>query len=96
MVYFIISTKIDDQKDRSLYDEYIKIVKPIVESFGGRYIVRSEKIMALSSEWNPDRVIIIEFESKNQIDEWLSSEKYKAIESLRVNTVKSSAIIVEE
>lgn len=93
--YFIISTKIDNQKDRRPYDEYIQKVKPIVESFGGKYIVRSENIAALSDSWQPNRVIIIEFASKEQIEGWLSSKEYKEIEKLRINSVISNAIIVE-
>jgi len=93
--YFIISTKIDSKKDKKPYDEYIQKVKPIVESFGGRYLARSEKITALSDSWQPDRIIVIEFSSKEQIENWLSSKEYKAIESLRVNSVISHAVIVE-
>lgn len=93
--YFIISTKFDSQKDRKPYDEYIQKVKPIVESFGGKYLARSEKITALSNLWKPDRVIIIEFDSRKQIEHWLSSKEYKSIEDLRVNSVTSNALIVE-
>ena len=41
--YFIVDTYIDAKKGRGLYDEYIRKVKPIVESFGGEYLVRTEK-----------------------------------------------------
>ena len=94
-IYFIITTKIDDKNDRQSYDEYIEKVKPIVEHYGGKYIVRSEKITALSNLWCPDRVIIIEFASKKEIETWLVSKEYEDIKDLRVNSVISSAIIVE-
>ncbi|WP_395546533.1 MULTISPECIES: DUF1330 domain-containing protein [unclassified Lacrimispora] len=95
-VYFIVNTKISDLSKRKQYDEYIVKVKPIAESFGGRYIVRSEQITALSDSWKPDRVIVIEFASKTQILAWLSSPQYKEVSSLRVNSVESEAIIIEE
>jgi len=94
--YFIVNTKISDLSKRKQYDEYIVKVKPIAESFGGRYIVRSEQITALSDSWKPDRVIVIEFASKAQILAWLSSPQYKEVSSLRVNSVESEAIIIEE
>lgn len=94
--YFIVNTKISDLSKRKQYDEYIVRVKPIAESFGGRYIVRSEQITALSDSWKPDRVIVIEFASKTQILAWLSSPQYKEVSSLRVNSVDSEAIIIEE
>lgn len=71
-------------------------VKPIAESFGGKYIVRSENVAALSDTWKPDRIIIIRFPSKEQIDKWLSAPEYKEIAGLRIASVDSEAIIVEE
>ena len=94
--YFTVNTKTSDLSKRKQYDEYIVKVKPIAESFGGRYIVRSEQITALSDSWKPDRVIVIEFASKTQILAWLSSPQYKEVSSLRVNSVESEAIIIEE
>ena len=40
--YFIVDTYIDEEKGRGQYDDYIRKVKPIVESFGGEYLARSE------------------------------------------------------
>jgi uncharacterized protein (DUF1330 family) len=93
--FFIISTQIKGEISRGSYDKYIEIVKPIVEKYGGKYIVRSEKISYLNKQWNPDRVIIIEFPSKETIYECFSSFEYKKIENLRADTVISNAIIVE-
>lgn len=60
MVYFVATTYFNQEKDKRDYLEYIKAVKPIVEKYHGRYVVRSEKITALSPGWRPDRAIIIE------------------------------------
>lgn len=46
-IYFIVSTYLDKEKGRGEYDEYIRMVKPIVEGYGGRYIVRSEAVEAI-------------------------------------------------
>ena len=46
--FFVIDTYIDEDKGRGSYDEYITQVVPIVERYGGKYIVRSEKITSLS------------------------------------------------
>ena len=40
--YFVIDTYIDPAKGREEYDEYIELVKPIVEAHNGEYLVRSE------------------------------------------------------
>ena len=95
MVYFVVTTYFDEEKDKKDYLEYIKAVKPIVSKYHGRYIVRSEKITALSSEWSPNRVIIIEFDTREQLEMCFSSEEYKQLSFLRENSVDSKAIIIE-
>ncbi|MCL2352329.1 MAG: DUF1330 domain-containing protein [Firmicutes bacterium] len=93
-VHMIISVKIGDPAGRAPYDRYIREVKPVVESFGGKYIVRSERITA-SGGWAPDRVIVIEFPSRARLDECFSSEEYNSIKALRENTVVAESVIVE-
>lgn len=95
MVYFIACIRMNDSNENSSYMEYIREVKPIVEQFGGRYLIRSDKIMALSEKWRPDRVIVIEWDSKSRLEECFSSEIYLAIAGKRERAVESSAIIVE-
>ena len=66
--------------------------KPIVESYGGKYIVRSEKITTLWDSRRPDRLNIIQFPSKEQIFKWLASAEYKEIVNLRTDSVETDAI----
>ena len=54
--FFIVDTYIDKNKGRGSYDVYIEQVKPIVESYGGEYLVRTENVTALSPLRKPDRV----------------------------------------
>ena len=94
MVYFIVTAYFDGEKKED-YRKYIKAVKPIVEKYQGRYLICSEKITALGSKWKPDRVIIIEFETREQLERCFASEEYKQIAWLRETSVDSRAIIIE-
>ena len=60
MVYFIVTVQRDRERDCSDYEDYIRMVKPIVECYGGRYLIRSDKVEALQEQWQPDRAIIVE------------------------------------
>lgn len=95
MVYFIVTVYFDEQREIQAYQDYIQRVKPIVERYHGRYIVRSETITPLCTKWQPDRVIIIEFDSREQLDACFSSQEYRSIAFLREQSVDSRAIIVE-
>lgn len=93
--YFIVSVMIHDPEKRPMYDEYIEKVKPVVESFGGEYLVRSENISVFTGDRAPDRVIIIRFETREKLEICFASEKYREIAGLRIQSVLTNAIIVE-
>ena len=78
-VYFIVNVTIKNPADRSLYDKYIEAVKPIVESYGGKYIVRRELVTPVSGGWKPDRIIVIEFPAKERLDACFRSEDTGAL-----------------
>lgn len=94
-IFFIVNIEIPDKDDRDKYNEYIAKVKPIVESYGGTYIVRSEDISLFAGNKAPDRIIIIQFETREQLDQCFASEEYTKVKDLRESTVKTSAFIVE-
>ena len=87
---------IDKTKGRGSYDDYIEKVKPIVESYGGEYLARTENVTALSPLRRPDRVIIIRFPSKEKLDACFASDEYRQIMHERMDSVDARALIVEE
>ncbi|MGM9650047.1 MAG: DUF1330 domain-containing protein [Butyricicoccaceae bacterium] len=93
--YFIVSTHLDAEKDRTHYDEYIRQVRPIVERYGGEYLVRTEQLTALSERWKPDRLIIIRFPDRTSLDHCFSSTEYQSIVALRTCCTDSRAVIAE-
>lgn len=95
MVYFVATIYYDKGNDLNTYHDYINAVKPIVQKYHGRYLARSESITALSTDWKPDRVILIEFDTREQLDICFSSEEYQQIAGLREYSVDSKAIIIE-
>jgi uncharacterized protein (DUF1330 family) len=94
--FFIVDTYIDKNKGRGSYDDYIVQVKPIVESYGGVYLARTENVTALSPLRKPDRVIIIRFPSREKLDACFASDEYRRIMHDRMDNVDARAVIVEE
>ena len=93
--YFIVDTYIDEQRGRGEYDDYIREVKPIVEHYGGVYLARTDTPCSISEKRQPQRVIIVRFDTREQLDQCFSSSEYKAIMSKRTGSVDSRAVIVE-
>ena len=94
--YFIIDTYIDEERGRGMYDDYIGKVRPIVEKFGGAYLVRTEKVTHLSPLRTPQRVIIIRFPDREKLEACFSSDEYRSIEQERTGSVDARAVIAEE
>jgi uncharacterized protein (DUF1330 family) len=82
-------------KNKEVYSEYIDKVYGIVTKHGGRYLVRGGKITPVSSNWNPERIIVIEFQDKQQIQECFQSKEYLDIAYLREQSSVAKAVVVE-
>jgi len=92
-VYMIIQT--EKVTDPEKYQEYASKAKPILESFGGRYLVSTEKIKPLGGGWNPLKVLIIEFPNEEKFSACFNSPEYKAIVQLRLDSLVGQSILVE-
>ncbi|MGN1277031.1 MAG: DUF1330 domain-containing protein, partial [Floccifex sp.] len=93
-VYFIVMIHSSiQQKD---YQDYIQKVKPIVEKYHGKYLVRSNRIDSTNGIRKPKRIIVIEWNSKEQMETCFKSKEYQLIKDLREKNVESEAFIVEE
>ena len=92
-VYMIVEAK--EVMDKKGYSEYIQKVPQTIAKFGGKYLVRGGEVKTVSGDWNPDRLIIVEFESMAKFDAWWNSPEYKLIAPLREQATKTNAIIIE-
>ena len=91
-VYIIIDIVVIDQ---GLYEEYVVRVPAVVEQYGGRYLVRGGEVVALAGGWQPERIVVLEFESSDQAQDYLTSPEYLALASLREKSITTRAIIVQ-
>ena len=91
-VYLIIEIKTINPE---IYSEYVARVSDIVVTHGGRYLVRGGKITPMLGDWHPERIILIEFDSIEQLQECFSSADYLELAPLRERSTTSRAIIVD-
>jgi len=90
-VYMIIEIDIEDE---AMYSRYIDHVYHIVTHHGGRYLARSGEVMPLSGDWRPDRIVLIEFETFEQLQACFSAPEYRSLAPLRERSTRSRAIVV--
>lgn len=84
-----------DVKDPVGYEEYKKLAAPTIPQYGGRYVVRGGKWEKLEGDWEPKRLVILEFESVEQAKRWYNSEEYKKARQARAETAVANIVVVE-
>jgi len=90
--YVIATLEITDPQG---FEEYRNMVPPTIEQYGGKYIVRGGKMEKLEGDWEPKRLVIIEFDNLEQAKQWWACEEYRDAKALRQRTAKTDLIIVE-
>ena len=56
--YFIVNIYLKEKSKHEEYKDYIDLVKPIVEKYGGEYLVRTDEITYLTDDYTPDKMCI--------------------------------------
>ena len=78
--YVIVET---DIHDREQYEQYKAASPAAVAGGGGRFLVRGGEIAVLEGDWNPTRLVVVEFEDLEAAKRWYASEAYQAAKKLR-------------
>jgi len=92
--------------DTIMYEQYRIKVEPIIKRFGGKYLVRSggmafdkdpdKKVIPGEGNWNPDRLIILEWNSMEELQMFINSAEYQKVAELRKNSASTKSVIVKE
>jgi uncharacterized protein (DUF1330 family) len=77
------------------YEEYKKLAGSTVEKYGGKYIVRGGKTEVLEGDWNPKRIVVLQFESAERAKEWLNCKEYREPRKMRHRTARTNMILVK-
>ena len=77
------------------YEEYKKQAAATVHQYGGKYVVRGGKAEVLEGDWDPKRIVVLQFESMDRPKEWLNCEEYREPRKMRHRTAKTNMILVE-
>ena len=85
-----------DIKNIEEYKKYMEKVKPMIESYGGEYLIRGGDIDALETNlWEPTRMVLVKFPNKEKAMEWYNSDEYKPYKNIRLDNASSNILMVE-
>ena len=84
-----------DIHDKEAIVEYQKRAVPAIEAYNGKFVVRGGAITNVEGNWNPSRIVIIEFSSRELAEKWWSSTMYSEARSFRHIAAYTDMIIVD-
>jgi uncharacterized protein (DUF1330 family) len=77
------------------FEEYRQMVPATIAQYGGKYVVRGGQVQTLEGNWDPKRLVVIEFESAERAKQWWACEEYREAKALRQRTAQTNLIIIE-
>jgi uncharacterized protein (DUF1330 family) len=80
--------------DATEFEKYREKVAAVSASFGGRHVVRRAAPVVLDGEWSPKRLVIIEFDSPEQVRGFYDSPAYQAILPHRLRSTKGHVLLL--
>jgi uncharacterized protein (DUF1330 family) len=90
--YIIVDIEVVDPAG---YEKYKPQAGPTVEKYGGKYIVRGGRSEVLEGDWQPKRLVVLQFDSVERAKAWLNSDEYREPKKLRHASAKTNMIVVE-
>jgi len=89
--YIIVEVTVHNPTE---YEDYKKLTPGSLKNYQGKFIVRGGKTETLEGEWNPQRIVVLEFPTAELANSWWASEEYAPAKALRQRTAHTRMILV--
>ncbi len=90
--YLILDIEIHDL---NVFQTYAAEVPAYVKKHSGRYVVLGAEAEAIEGNWKPQRLVVIEFPSKENAQEFLEDPDAQTVFGIRHQSTTSKLILVE-
>ena len=90
--YLIVDVAI---RDPQRYEDYKQKVPALIERHGGEYLVRGGAHEVLEGTWQPSRLVLFRFPSRDAIKAFLADPEYQPLAAVRHSIADSSLVAVD-
>ena len=90
--YVIVETDVHDPEQ---YEQYKAASPGAVAAGGGKFVARGGELAVLEGDWNPSRIVVLEFPDLATAKEWYASERYQEAKKLRDGAANLKMVAVE-
>ncbi len=84
-----------DINDFERYRDFMSGVKPAIESSGGKYLARGGAHKVVEGDWEPRRIVLLEFPSMEKAEEFYHGDLYQELKSIRDECSSGRVVLVE-
>ena len=81
--------------DAGAFETYRRDVPATEQRYGGRYLGRGGQTKVLEGDWEPHRLVIIEFPDMTSLTAWYDSPEYAPLKALRKTCARTRIIAME-
>ena len=90
--YVIVETEVTDPEQ---YEQYKAASPAAIAAGGGRFLVRGGELAVLEGDWQPSRIVVLEFKDLEAAKRWYESQAYQEAKKLREGAASFRAIAVQ-
>jgi uncharacterized protein (DUF1330 family) len=81
--------------DPAAFQEYRNRLGATIEQYGGRFVIRGGRVNSKEGDWQPHRLLMLEFPSFEQAERWYNSSEYRPLIAIREKAARTHLIIAE-
>ena len=90
--YLVVDITVHDSEP---YKEYARQVPPFIEKHGGVYHVRGGVTEVREGGWSPERLVVVEFPSKEDAKAFLDDPGYQPVAEIRHRAATTNMVIAD-
>jgi uncharacterized protein (DUF1330 family) len=81
--------------DLTRYQEFMAGVKPALEAAGGKYLARAGEHRVYEGDWQPRRIVILEFPDIAAFESFYNGPIYQGLKSIRDECSSARLVAVQ-
>ena len=90
--FVIVEIEVHDQE---LYKTYTQLTPATIASYQGKFVARGGDTIVLEGDWEPKRLVLLEFPSVEIANSWWHSEDYSKAREIRQRAATTKMIILD-
>jgi len=90
--YLVLDLTIHEMES---FAEYVEKIPAVISNHGGKYAVQGQIPTVLEGDWKPERLVVIEFPSRDNAKEFLADPEAQALFAPRQRSTTSRMLLVD-